>query len=99
MLALSSAAYMAALAMAQAVIALQGHALVALGWGLGLVTFVVVTWVSSDELFRRIELGLVASSLAAMIAFALALRARLRAGVSLSHESVMEAIIDMPFES
>ena len=33
MLALGSAAYMVALALAQAVIALRGHALVALGWG------------------------------------------------------------------
>jgi O-antigen/teichoic acid export membrane protein len=99
MLALSSAAYMAALAMAQAVIALKGHALVALGWGVGMATFVVVTWLSSDDLFRRIEFGLVASSLAALVSFALSLRARLNAGHTPSHESMMEAIIDMPFES
>ena len=99
MLALGSALYMAALAMAQAVIALKGHALVALGWGVGMATFVVVTWVSSDDLFRRIEYGLVASSFAAMVSFAVSLRARLRAGVTPSHQSVMEAIIDMPFES
>jgi O-antigen/teichoic acid export membrane protein len=99
MLALGSALYMAALAMAQAVIALKGHALVALGWGIGMVTFVLVTWLSSDDLFRRIEFGLVASSFAAMVAFAVSLRARLRAGVTPSDQSMMEAIIDMPFES
>lgn len=99
MLALSSALYMAALAMAQAVIALKGHALVALGWGIGMATFVVVTWVSSDDLFRRIEYGLVASSFAAMVSFAISLRSRLRAGVTPSHQSIMEAIIDMPLES
>jgi hypothetical protein len=99
MLALSSAAYMAALALAQAVIALKGHALVALGWGVGMATFVLVTWLSSDDLFRRIEFGLVASSLAALVSFALSLRARLNAGHTPSHESMMEAIIDMPFET
>jgi O-antigen/teichoic acid export membrane protein len=99
MLALGSACYMVALAIAQAVIALRGHALVALGWGIGAVTFVVVTWLSSDELFRRVELGLVASSGTALIAFALALRARLRSGDIPSGQSVMEAITDMPLET
>lgn len=99
MLALGSALYMAALAMAQAVIALKGHALVALGWGIGMAAFVLVTWLSSDDLFRRIEFGLVASSFAAMVSFALSLRAKLRAGVVPTQESMMEAIIDMPLES
>ncbi len=98
MLALGSAAYMAALAMAQAVIALTGHALVALGWGIGMVTFVLVTWLSSDDLFRRIEFGLVASSFAAMAAFAVSLRAKLRSGATPTPSSMMEAIIDMPLE-
>ena len=99
MLALSSAAYMAALAMAQAVIALRGHALVALGWGIGMTTFVVVTWLSSDVLFKRIEFGLVASSLASLVAFGLALRHKLDVGARPSPQSMMEAMIDMPFGS
>ncbi len=98
MLALGSAAYMIALAMAQAVIALKGHALVALGWGIGMVTFLVVTWLSSDDLFRRVELGLVSSSVAALVAFGVALRSRLRRGVVPTHTSVIEALTDMPFE-
>lgn len=99
MLALGSACYMMALAFAQAVIALKGHALVAVGWGVGVVTFVVVTWLSSDELFRRIEIGLLASSIAALLSFVFALRSRLKSGAVPDHESVMEAIIDQPFES
>ena len=99
MLALGSAGYMVALALAQAVIALNGHALVGVGWGLGMATFVTVTWLSSDVLFRRIEYGLVASSVAALIAFAFALRYQLRIGSVPTSESMMEAIIDMPFES
>jgi O-antigen/teichoic acid export membrane protein len=99
MLALGSACYMIALAIAQAVIALRGHALVAAGWAIGAVTFVVVTWLSSHELFRRVELGLVASSFTALCAFALALRHKLRSGEVPSGESVMEAITDMPLET
>ena len=90
---------MVALALAQAVIALKGHALVGVGWGLGMAGFIVVTWLSSDDLFRRIEYGLVASSMVAMVAFAVALRYKLRSGSEPTHASVMEAIIDMPFES
>jgi O-antigen/teichoic acid export membrane protein len=99
MLALGSALYMIALALAQAVIALKGHALVALGWGLGMVTFVLVTWLSSDSLFPRVEIGLVSSSVAALVAFAVALRSRLRSGTLPSGQSVMDAITDMPLES
>jgi O-antigen/teichoic acid export membrane protein len=99
MLALGSAFYMVALAIAQAVIALRGHALVAAGWGVGAATFVLVTWLGSDELFRRVELGLVASSFASLCAFALALRAKLRSGQVPSGESVMDAINNMPLET
>ncbi len=99
MLALGSAGYMVALAIAQAVIALRGHALVALGWGIGVVTFVLVTWLSSDELFTRVELGLVSSSFAALVVFALALRSRLNSGDVPSGKYMMEAITDMPLET
>ncbi len=99
MLSASSACYMLALATAQAVIALRGHALVALGWGIGVVGFVLGTWLSSDEVFRRIEIGLLVSSIAALVAFAIALRQRLRSGATPDQGSVMEAITDMPFET
>jgi O-antigen/teichoic acid export membrane protein len=99
LLAFSSAAYMMALAIAQAVIALKGHALVALGWGIGVVTFLLSVWLGSDELFRRIEIGLVVSSVAAVLAFAVSLHFRLRSGVVPDQDSIMEAITDMPFEA
>jgi len=99
MLAFSSALYMLALALAQAVIALRGHALVGVGWGMGMTTFVIVTWLSSHDLFHRIEIGLVASSAAALITFAIALRFKLKAGVEPTHASMMDALHDMPFES
>ncbi len=99
MLALSSAIYMAGLATAQAVIALRGHALVALGWGVGAVMFFLGTWLSSDMLFRRIEIGLVLSSASALVCFAVSLRRQLRIGVAPTPGSVMDAITDMPLEN
>jgi len=82
MLALSSALYMAALATAQAVVALHGHAWVAFGWGLAVATYIVGIWLSSDLLFRRIEIGLVVSSLTALVSFSVTLRRRLAAGAA-----------------
>lgn len=99
MLAASSALYMAALATAQAVIALQGHAYVAAGWALGVVLFVLGTWLSSDLLFRRIEIGLLISSIGALVWLAGALRHQLNAGVKPTPDSVMDAITDLPIEN
>ncbi len=99
MLALGSALYMVALALAQAVIALSGHALVAVGWTIGMVTFVVVVWLAGPDLFKRVEIALVVSSLAALIAFALALRSRMRSGVTPTADSMFEAFTDMPLET
>lgn len=78
-LALASGVYMMALALGQAVIALHGHALVALGWGLGVIVFLLAVAFSSDDLFRRIEIGLFLSSLTSMIAFGAALKLKLDA--------------------
>ena len=91
MLALASSFYMLALALGQAVIALKGHALVALGWGIGVATFIIVTWLASDELFRRIEIGLLLSSITALLVFAIALRQRLQSGAIPDQGSVIEA--------
>jgi O-antigen/teichoic acid export membrane protein len=98
-LAIGSTCYMVALATAQAVIALQGHALVAAGWTIAMAVFVVVTATSSHDLYRRVEFGLVAGCAAAMAAFAIAFRMRLRAGGTPSGDSVMDALTDMPFET
>lgn len=99
MLALGSACYMVALATAQAVIALRGHALVALGWFVGVVAFLLSTWLSSEDLFRRVEIGLLISSVSAMATFGLALRHKLSEGAVPDQDSVFEAITDMPFET
>jgi O-antigen/teichoic acid export membrane protein len=99
MLAFSSGLYMVALAMAQAVIALKGHALVALGWAVGVASFLVGVALGGDQVFRRVEIGLVASSVGSAVVFFFALRARLHAGATPDPGSVLEAIVDMPFEA
>ena len=82
MLALGSALYMVALALAQAIIALKGHALVAAGWSSAWSSFLLATWLSSDDVFRRVEIGLLVSSFASMVACGLCLRHRLAVGAS-----------------
>jgi hypothetical protein len=89
---------MLALGISQAVIALHGHKWVTVGWGVAMVTFVLVTWLSSDELFLRVELGAAASSGAAMVVFALALRARMSSGDRPDTESIIEALSERPLE-
>lgn len=98
LLALGSAFYMVGLAIAQAVIALHGHALVALGWTVGMVVFVITTWLIGGEVFRRVELGLLFGSGAAMTVFWFSLQQRLKAGAVPDEGSVIEALTDMPFE-
>ena len=77
MLALSSAIYMGAIATSQAVVALHGHAQVAFGWIFAVTAFLIALWLGGDELFRRIEIALVVSSLAALVSFTIALKWRL----------------------
>ena len=98
MLALGSACYMVALSLAQAVIALRGHAFVAIGWIIGVAAFFLGTWLFSDDLFRRVEFGLLLSSVASMVTFALVLRVRLAEGVVPDEGSMMDAISDMPID-
>ena len=74
LLAFASAVYMLAQACAQSVLAMSGHVLVAVGWVASFGAFVVVAVWSSDALFLRVELALIASSLVAFAIFASALR-------------------------
>lgn len=99
MLALSSALYMVAVAIAQAVIALRGHARAAIGWALGFTTFVVVAWLSSSDLYLRVELALVGSSLMSLISFVVALRVLLRRGATPDPESILVALSDRPIDN
>ena len=98
LLALGCALYMVASALAQAVIALGGHRWVAVSWGVGVVAFVVTAAFAADDLFLRVELGLVAGSGAAMLAMALSLIGRLAEGAVAERGAVIEALHDLPLE-
>jgi O-antigen/teichoic acid export membrane protein len=92
LLALSSSLYMIALALAQAIIALRGHAKVAVGWMIGMLAFIVVVAIPDDDLLLRVETALVAGSFAAMVVFGVVLRAMIHTGVEPDEESLIEAL-------
>ena len=98
LLALASGLYMIATAIAQAVIALRGHHQVAFGWISALTTFVSSPRSAGDDLLLRVNLGLVSGSAVALVWFAFALRARIRAGAQPDEDSLVEALLDLPLE-
>lgn len=98
LLALSSGMFMLAQSCAQAVIALNGHRIVALGWLAGAATFVAVTAVASHDLYLRVELGLVASCTLAFVLLLLGMRNRINAGAIPSAESMIDGVFDNPLE-
>jgi O-antigen/teichoic acid export membrane protein len=98
LLAMSSGLFMLAQAVAQAVIALHGHKFVALSWLTGATLFVVVTAFVSDDLYLRVELGLVVSCAATFVAFLASLRARINSGAVPDAESLIDGVFDNPVE-
>ena len=98
LLALASGMYMLALAVSQGVIALQGHKFVAVGWLSAMIGFLTVTTFASDDLFLRVELGLVAGSTVALAVFSYAFRARMNAGAIPDAESMIDGVLDYPLE-
>jgi O-antigen/teichoic acid export membrane protein len=98
LLALASAMYMVGLATAQAVIALRGHAVVAWGWSVSFISFVLIAWLSSNDLYLRVELALVGSSLIAIVVFGAALRRRMASNVIFDPESILDAFAERPLD-
>ena len=98
LLALASAMYMVGLATAQAVIALRGHAVVAWGWSVSFISFVLIAWLSSTDLYLRVELALVGSSLIAIVVFGAALRRRMASNVIFDPESILDAFAERPLD-
>ncbi len=76
LLALSSAAFMLAVALGQALIALEGQSRVAFGWLVGVIGFLVVTALGND-LFLRVEAGMAAGSALAAVVIGVLARHRL----------------------
>ncbi|HEX5613546.1 MAG TPA: hypothetical protein VFZ83_00175 [Acidimicrobiia bacterium] len=97
LLAAGSGAFILALTLAQALIALEGYAQAAVSWLIGIAGFIVVTALG-DDLFLRVELGFVAGSSAAAVAMAALLANRLRHGVPGTAEPLVRVIGHEPLE-
>ncbi|HEX7167577.1 MAG TPA: hypothetical protein VF230_11410 [Acidimicrobiales bacterium] len=91
-LALASAAFMLSMALSQALIALHGHAKVALGWAIAIVVLGLGIWLSSDQLLLRVELGLVGGALVSVGAMWVLLVAQMRHGVPPTVEPLVEEL-------
>ena len=99
---LGSAAFILALTLAQALIALLGHGRALIAWTVGLVLCVGVMALGSsattNDLFRRSELGYLAGCLAAAATMAVFLLLRLREHGPESLSLLVEAIEHEPLE-
>jgi O-antigen/teichoic acid export membrane protein len=93
-----SAAFILALTLAQALIALQGHARALVAWLIGLATAVLVTAVSTTDLFRRVEYGFLAGCAAAALVMAALLLGRMRDVQPESLSLLVEQIEHEPLE-
>ena len=98
LLALASGLYMLCIALAQAVIALRGHRWVAIGWLSAVATFFVLTAFTSDDLYLRVEIGLVGGSTVALTIFAIALKSQIAAGIQPEADSMLDGVLDTQFE-
>jgi O-antigen/teichoic acid export membrane protein len=99
LLAAGAGLYMLAMACAQAVIALGGHGDQAIGWAAGL-TALFVTVALGDDLFLRVELGLLVGSAVAMVVMGWMLIRRLATAgpITLDSGDLIEAMHEVPIE-
>lgn len=99
LLAAGSAAYMLALAVAQALIALHGQNQVAVSWLGSIIAFVVGIVVFSPlDLYTRIELAMIAGAGTALVAMTACVIVRVRSGASMDTGDLIEAIHDLNVE-
>jgi O-antigen/teichoic acid export membrane protein len=91
LLAFGAGVYMAAIATAQALIALRGHRRVALGWIVGLAAL-GATLALKGDVEKRVEVALIVAPAASLAIFAWSLRAILRSGATIDADSVVEAL-------
>jgi len=99
-LALLSASFvviMATICVDQALVALSAHPRMALGWFAALITFVVVTSLG-DDLFLRVELGLVSASVVALAWMSVNLFERLRHHGRVHELDLSEAVAELPIQ-
>ncbi len=100
LLAAGAGLYMLALACAQAVIALGGHRDQALGWAAGFAALMVTVLLAvTDDLFLRVEIGLLAGSAAAMAVMGGLLVRRLATdSLRVDPGDLIEALHEVPVE-
>jgi O-antigen/teichoic acid export membrane protein len=99
LLAAGSGLFILALTLAQALIALLGHARAMVAWLLGIVTFTVVTALAGSDLFLRVELGSIAGAGAAAGLMLVSLVQQLRSGIAAgSLAALVEQIEHEPLE-
>lgn len=97
LLAAGSGVYIVALTLAQAVIALNGHAKQTFAWLVGVVAFVVVAGVASG-LELRVELGFLIGSAASTAAMIVAMAHQLRSATAPRVTPLIQAIEQEPLE-
>jgi O-antigen/teichoic acid export membrane protein len=93
LLAAGSVLFMLAQAMAQAVIALGGHTRMALCWLAAVATFIIVT-AAGNDLYLRVEMGLLVGSAVACLGMAALVRQLVHSGASVHTGNLIEAIHD-----
>lgn len=91
LLAAGSGLFILALTLAQALIALLGHARAMIAWLIGIVVFTVVTLLAGHDLFLRVEIGSIAGAGAAAGVMAASFFHQLRVGVS---EESLAALVE-----
>jgi O-antigen/teichoic acid export membrane protein len=91
----ASGLFILALTLAQALIALLGHARATIGWLVGIVVFVAVTAVSGPSLFLRLEQGSIAGGAAASVVMAAYVLNKLRGA---SDESLAALVGQIEYE-
>jgi O-antigen/teichoic acid export membrane protein len=99
LLAAGSGLFILSLTLSQALIALSGHRQAMVAWAVGLVAFVAMTALATDDLFLRVELGSIAGAGVSAAAMGWFYRKRLSRGVSAgSLASLVEQIEYGPLE-
>jgi O-antigen/teichoic acid export membrane protein len=99
LLAAGSGLFILALTLAQALIALMGHAKALVAWIAGIVVFIGVTAATGPDLFRRVEYGYIAGTAAAALVMGFMLFRQVRSGIPEgSLESLVEQIEHEPLE-
>lgn len=91
---------MVAICFDQALIALNGHRLMAVGWVLALASLVLTIVVTAPitDVFLRVELGLAAAAVVAVVWMAVSLAARLRQRPRVPEVSLAEAAAETPLQ-